>query len=734
MSGRGGADLRRLLDRTWYAFLGRFPRPTPIQEAGIPAILAGEPVLLAAATATGKTEAYAAPLLERLIREKWDAPGLLIVSPTRALTNDLYRRLEAPLATLGVPLARRTGDHAEWDDKKPGAVVVTTPESLDSLLARRPDALRPVRAIVLDELHVLDGTARGDQLAILVTRLEQVVLRTLASEAARGRGGVPIALQRVAATATVSDAAAVARRYLGPGARVVQTGERRQIEADILDAWDPGEVAGHLVRLAREAGRRTRKILVFANSRADAESLAGACRNRAPFGQDVFVHHASLSKPERERVEKRFLDAPTALCLATSTLELGIDIGDIDCVGLFGPPSDVASFLQRTGRGNRRAWDRTRVACFCRDAGQRVRFEHLLEKARSGDLGHASLGPSMGELFRPSVLVQQAFSLVFQNRQRFVDADSFAKRLPAWLREAYPAGRLEELLAHLAAREWLRPLAGGRYGADDRLERAFQRGTMHSNIGGEAPGIEVIDEATERVVGYLPASDEGGRGRRSGAASSRLGDGQEILLGGQRRTVRRVGQGKVRVASSGTQGTAEFKGKGSPAISLDLARSLAAHLGIGERTLVVVNLEPGLPDALEALLPGPRPAGRFVLAHFLGSAWGRIFTECLQSMAPGTTAAGNAFVTVVSPQVPEDLHFPESLVLGEIGRHRRALSAALGDGPLGPQLPEGWWVAWLQESLDVPRFLSFIDTFVVEERADAGLRDILASLAPRGSA
>lgn len=730
-AGEGAAGippaLRRMLERTWYAFLGRFPHPTAIQERGIPAILAGESVLLAAATATGKTEAYAAPLVERMLREKWAAPGLLVVSPTRALTNDLFRRLEAPLAALRVPLARRTGDHSEWDDTNPGAVVVTTPESLDSLLARRPDALKTVRAIVLDELHVLDGTARGDQLAILVTRLERLVLAAVAGDATRGRG-VPLPLQRVAATATAVASTDVARRYLGPGALVVQTDERREIQADLVEAREPSDVSQHLVRLARESGGVLRKVLVFTNSRADAENLASACRNRPPYGADVFVHHASLARPERERVEKRFLAASTALCFATMTLELGIDIGDIDCVGLIGPPPNVASLLQRMGRGNRRTWDTTRVTCFYRDEGQRARFEHLLEKARCGDLGRSSFGRNEHGLFRPSVLVQQAFSLVFQSRGRFIDAVSMVGRLPAWVREEYPVDRIEEILSHLASTGWLKIIAGGRYGADDRLESIFRRGTMHSNIAPEAPGLEVVDEATERVVGTMPDPTEpgarrGAAGMRRGATSAGMPD--EIVLGGQRRAVRRVGGRQVRVTSTGEGATAEFRSKGSPAIPLVLARSLAAHLGLGERTLKVVRLD--LADL------GGATRSRILLAHFLGSAYGRLFTACLEKVVPEASAAGNAFVTVLSTDLVDELHFSESMVLAEISKHRRALSAALQDGPHSCHLPPGWWVAWLQESLDVPRFLSLVDTFVQDHECGPDLRALLISLAPRGT-
>jgi ATP-dependent Lhr-like helicase len=697
-------QLRGLLARTWYPFLGRFPQPTDIQREAIPAILAGEAVLLASPTATGKTEAYAAPLIERLLREKWASPAVVIVSPTRALANDLFRRLQAPLDALRVPLGRRTGDYAQWDEQKPDAVVVTTPESLDSLLARRPQALKTVRAVVLDELHVVHGTARGDQLAVLMTRLERLVMGVAAQAAAAGRA-MPLPLQRIAATATAGGLERVAERYLGRRARLVHTLEQRQIEADLVPVR-PDHEAEDIMTWLREARGKdaegARKVLIFANSRAEVENLGAACSGKPPFGREVFVHHASLSQNERERVEKRFLDAPGALCFATMTLELGIDIGDIDRVGLVGPPPDVASLLQRVGRGNRRRWDTTRVACFYASAGQRARFEHLLACARTGLVGEAST------VFRPSVLVQQAWSLAFQNRARWVDAKSLVERLPPWLESEYPRERMEELLAHLAQLGWLVGITGGRYAPGDRLERLFTRGQIHSNIASAVPDLEIVDETTERVVGYLQADP------RAPAGTFEMP--REVVLGGRKREVRRVTGKQVRVSSSAATGGAKFVGQGSPVVPLELAQSFARFIGLQERRPKVVRLK-----------------GRLLLAHFLGSAYGRLFTGCLKRSRRGLTAVGNAFVTVMASTEMPDLHFSETDVLGEISKKRRALSSALGDGPLGPKLPSGWWAAWLQEALDVPGFLTLVDTLLLDDEVTSEQREVLLSLAPRGS-
>lgn len=728
--GQGAERVRTLLTRTWYPFLGRFPQPTRIQQEAIPQILAGQPVLLASATATGKTEAYTAPLVERLLRERWaGGASLLIVSPTRALVNDLYRRLEAPLRQLGVPLGRKTGDYveltlttAERDAGDRAAVLVTTPESLDSMLARRPESLKHVRAIVLDELHVLDGTARGDQLAILVSRLERLVMGVTAQAAARG-SAVPLPLQRVAATATAACTEDVARRYLGPRAVVVSTDERREIEADLVASAAPASIvawfrglidADGTVVSTRGNPRGGRKVLVFTNSRAEAENLAVACAGQAPFGKDVFVHHASLSRQERERVEKRFLAASTALCFATSTLELGIDIGDIDRVGLVGPPPDVPALLQRVGRGNRRSWDVTRVSCFYETPAQRARFEHLLECARKGEI-HP--GPTA---FRPSVLVQQAWSLLYQNRARWVDAASLHARLPEWIARKFTVPEVDELLAHLANERYLAPLPNGRYGAADRLDRLYVRGQMHSNIGArDELDLAVIDSATERVVGYVSAplqQDMPRHGKRRQAARDLALSNipNELVIGGRKRQVQKVSDTQIRVTSEGPAGSAQFVGSGSPSIPFGLAQSFAAYLGIPERQVKVVLRD----DVL-------------YIGHFLGSAYGRLLLECLKTSLRGLTAAGNGFVCALARTVVPDLHFSEAQVLSAIGKHRRALSSALSDGPLSSRLPDGWWALWLQEALDVPRFLALTDTLRLDEQVSQDLGDILVSLSPR---
>ena len=156
------------------AFFGDFKDLRPAQRQAIPDVLAGHDALIRSATASGKTEAAIAPLVERYLRPLLHEKGvtLLIVSPTRALVNDLHRRLVQPLASLGVSVGVRHGERNQLQSTQPPAVLITTPESFDIEVGREAAALSTVRSVVLDESHLLYNTQRGLQVAITIGRLE----------------------------------------------------------------------------------------------------------------------------------------------------------------------------------------------------------------------------------------------------------------------------------------------------------------------------------------------------------------------------------------------------------------------------------------------------------------------------------------------------------------------------------------------------------------------------------
>src|SRR5439155_22518842 len=336
-----------LSQRVGRAFYGRFSSLRSAQREAIDPILSGHDVLVLSRTGSGKTEAVLAPLIDRHAALIAEDPGCLIlhISPTKALANDLLRRLETPIESLGLTVGIRHGDRNDLRRSRKPNLLVTTPESLDVMLSSREGAILSVRAVVLDEVHLTYNTQRGFQLAVLLRRLEQ-------------RVGHP--LQVVGLSATVASASDI-WGFFRPGEHftVIPEHETKSIDYHVCEAATPTDLVALLNRLTD--GRRT-KALLFANSRRECDRLASELRNATGFRDHIYVHHSSLSKEIRLEVERAFQEAATALCIATSTLELGIDVGDIDVVLLYGHPGGWDSFLQRIGRGNRRS-HKSNVIC-----------------------------------------------------------------------------------------------------------------------------------------------------------------------------------------------------------------------------------------------------------------------------------------------------------------------------------------------------------------------------------
>jgi ATP-dependent Lhr-like helicase len=390
--------IRRSLARTWGAFFRRYGSFTPAQMAAIPALLAGENALICAATASGKTEAALAPLIERYLPSNRSVPclTLLYLLPTRALINDLQNRLAVPLGDLRVSFAAKTHDFNSFDPKHPADLLFTTPESLDSLLAAHPRVLTRICAIIIDEMHVFDGTVRGDQLRVLLNRLRQVRAHAFKTGDAEHEW-----VQYVGLSATLAHPEQVAARYF-PDAQVIQVSGSRAVKADYLLLNCDADLLEYLNEFRQHGWR---KALAFCNTRAEVEHYAAvAQRAGSPFGHVVYVHYSNLTRERRFEIEQAFAHAEVALCFASSTLELGIDIGDIDVVLLIGPPGNIASYAQRAGRGGRRRQN-VNLVCAYRTSLELLLFKVLLN-------AQAAEAPAA---FRPSVAIQQVFSLLKQS-------------------------------------------------------------------------------------------------------------------------------------------------------------------------------------------------------------------------------------------------------------------------------------------------------------------------------
>lgn len=515
----GPHALKSALPRTWGAFFRRHGGFTPAQLAAIPPLLVGENVLLCAPTASGKTEAAIAPLIERHLPTVRPTPRLAILYllPTRALISDVKMRLAAPLEALRVTSAVKTHDLSSFDPKRPADLLLTTPESLDALFAKQAKTLSGVQAVIIDELHVFDGSVRGDQLRVLLNRLRQV--RAHAYRMGEAENGD---VQCVGLSATLRQPQSSAERYLcaaeGSTARVVKVQGSREIEAEqiYLDEDTPGALLDYL-KLFRERGWR--KAIAFCNTRTEVESYATAVRSAgSPFGEAVYVHYSNLEWERRQEIERQFAQAQAAICFASSTLELGIDVGDIDVTLLIGAPGSTEAFVQRAGRANRRR--RTaRVACFYRTPLERTMFGALLDaedhaahatpntgderRAPDTEVSPELLG-SHSSAFRPSVAVQQIFSLLQQSPTGAVRPNPLVALFAGML----SAPDVEAVLGKLQALGYLQSGRAGEWRAGEHLNKLVDLQmsertelSLHSNIPtAGATHIKIRDQYSRRVI------------------------------------------------------------------------------------------------------------------------------------------------------------------------------------------------------------------------------------------
>ncbi len=320
----------------------------PLQRAAVDPLLAGEDALLLAPTAGGKTEAAVFPLLTAVEEQGWSGLSTLYVCPLKALLNNLLPRLEGYAGWLGRRVALWHGDVTASQRRRlvtqPPDILLTTPESLEAMLvSRNVDHRRlfaDLRTVVVDEVHAFAGDDRGWHLLAVLERLTTLAQRPI---------------QRVGLSATVGNPVDLLHWLQGAGAgrpsRVVApaaaggTSPDAEVELDYV-----GSVSNAAKVLATL--HRGEKRLVFCDSRRLVEELAAALRAR---GVLTFLSHASLSLDERRRAETAFAEAQDCVIVSTSTLELGIDVGDLDRVVQINCPPTVASFLQRLGRSGRRA-------------------------------------------------------------------------------------------------------------------------------------------------------------------------------------------------------------------------------------------------------------------------------------------------------------------------------------------------------------------------------------------
>ena len=408
--------------RAW--FEGAFEAPTPAQAGGWLAIAAGRHTLIHAPTGSGKTLAAFLWCLDRLVRRPTppatrERPGsvrVLYVSPLKALTYDVERNLRAPLhgislaaQRLGEPpplisIASRTGDTPQEARralaKTPPDILVTTPESLYLLLTSAArDTLRGVEAVIVDEVHAVAGTKRGAHLALSLERLERL----------RPPDAPP--LQRIGLSATQRPLETIARFLGGTGGgrevEVVDAGSRKELELEVVVPVEDMSRLGEVLPPDEQPGgpawrddmrtsiwpaihprileliRAHRSTIVFANSRRLAERLAHRLNDLA--GEElVRAHHGSIAREQRLEIEEALKDGRLPALVATSSLELGIDMGAVDLVVLVESPTSVASGLQRVGRAGHRVGEPSKGVLFPKFRGDLLEAAVVVGRMHDG--------------------------------------------------------------------------------------------------------------------------------------------------------------------------------------------------------------------------------------------------------------------------------------------------------------------------------------------------------------
>jgi len=399
----------------------------------IDAFLTGANLVILAPTAGGKTESAFFPVISKMLTEGWNGLSVLYVSPIRALLNNQEQRLQKYFTLVGRRAACWHGDTTQGERRRiladPPDCLLTTPESLEAILVSskidHQEFFRNIQAVVIDELHAFAGDDRGWHLLSVFARIRRLAGRDL---------------QRIGLSATVGNPVEMLA-WLASGSErprqvVSPTPVARQVPDVQLDYVGSLENAAKVISLLHRGEKR----LVFCDSRSRVEQLASLLREREI---DTFVSHSSLGNEERRAAEEAFAQKQNCAIVATSSLELGLDVGDLDRVIQIDAPGTVASFLQRMGRTGRRA--ETRSNCLFLATSD----EGLLRAAALLDLwGRGYVEPVSAPPKPYHILAQQLMALVLQEhgigRSAFVE---WLTDVPAFA--AMPKHEVVTLVDHL---------------------------------------------------------------------------------------------------------------------------------------------------------------------------------------------------------------------------------------------------------------------------------------------
>ena len=594
--------------RAW--FEGAFPAPTPAQELGWPAIASGEHTLIQAPTGSGKTLAAFLYGIDRLTESPGEGLRLLYVSPLKALNYDVERNLRGPLAGLGSDLrvAVRTGDTPQKERqamlRQPPDILITTPESLFLLLTSRArEILGSVETLILDEVHAVAGTKRGAHLALSVERLVRLVDRDV---------------QRVALSATQRPMEEIGRFVSGGRPiRLVDAGRAKELDLKVVvpveDMRDPAATANaELADLlgTGEAGTQSiwpsiypellrlveahRSTIVFVNNRRLAERLALRL-NELAEKEIARAHHGSIAREQRLEIEELLKRGEIPCLVATSSLELGIDMGAVDLVIQVESPKSVARGLQRVGRAGHTLGEVSRGRIFPKFRADLLESAVVARKMRAGEIEETAIPRNPLD-----VLAQQIVAIC-------ADEEIAVDELHGLVKRAYPFAELSRVQL-----ENVLDMLAGRYPSDEFAE--LRPRIVWDRTGGLVKGRSGARKLAVTNAGTIP--DRGLFGVHLVDGGGRVGEldeemvyearaGQTFLLGASTWRIEEITRDRVLVSPApGVPGALPFwKGEG-----VGRPYELGAAIGQAARELVALPEDKALARLGEEFLLDERAA------------------------------------------------------------------------------------------------------------------------------
>lgn len=446
-----------------------------IQVQTLEAFQTGSDLLIISPTAGGKSEAACIPILDTILKNGDIKPVCLYIAPLKALINDIADRLSFILNPLHYDLLVCHGDAPLKEIPESPVLILTTPESLMVHLYRRNfSLLSSIRYCIIDELHALADTIRGSQVLAALSRIEE-------------ENGSNI--MRIGLSATIGNPNEILDWMRGSHTGVLVTGNKKQkkhvfhlhpVQKDVIPS----------VLLKEISGKRS---LVFSGSRKDTEKLAFTLKHHIP---DVYVHHSSLSSGIREKTEEKTGDGSPFSILCTNTLELGIDIGDLDLVVQIGSAKSVSSFIQRLGRTGRRGSE-SLMHIFSTDPEETCHILSALLNIKQG-----LIEPVIPPCYPYELLVREVLLTVMKKlRVSKAVFNGFLLKKPY---QRIEKNRLYELLDHLISHEWL-SLDGDLVIPGINLEKIRKNpGFLYSLIGDQVSDKVISSDGED--IGSIPKS------------------------------------------------------------------------------------------------------------------------------------------------------------------------------------------------------------------------------------